>query len=84
MNPRDFNALKDSGLVYDFLLCRNADVELNLGFVSEATRDPDLFVIVFNIACGVLRVNIFNELIQCVLLQVGLQVVSGVINHSLD
>ena len=84
MNPCNFNALEDRGLVYDFLLRGDADVEVNLDFATEATWDSNLFIIVFNIACGVLGVNIFNELIQCVLLQVGLQIVCGVIDHSLD
>jgi hypothetical protein len=50
LNPCDFDAFEDCGLIYDFLLCRDADVEVNLGFIREATRDPNLFVIVFNIA----------------------------------
>ena len=84
MNPCDFNALEDRRLVYDFLLRGDADVEVNLNFATEATWDSNLFIIVFNIACCILRVNIFNELIQCVFLQVGLQIVCGVIDHSLD
>ena len=51
LNPCDLDAFEYRGLIYDLLLCRDADVEVNLGFISEATTgDSNLFVIVFNIA----------------------------------
>lgn len=57
---------------------------MDLCLIGQATGYSDLFVVVLNVACCVLFINVVNEVIKSALLQVSLEVICLVINDSLN